>query len=344
MFTKAKLIVSVFVLLLMGYAIVVSLRVGAPPPTGVIVQFTGGRTKQYCGVGAGKEISCNKRSGDLSADFVVEDQLDGTVALKSMMTGQYCHDQGNRVVCHSDVVGAHEKFHWINQEADKFSISGPKSGSKRLFCADDQTGGIVCNRSVAGDWEKFSLKRFRADPSVATTVGLVDGMSVACQGDGKVYRYTGGILRHYPNPETASAWNPTWAANIRVLSSPECSAMPIGAPMTMPSDFNNPFLSPPNGTSKTSSGVPATQPTTRIDNVNLPLENESGAMATYYGGDTVMSTTTSVVVGALVGALIVGGGFMWTRRSQSLFSFDYTPGSLNAVASSKTVALTKNQA
>lgn len=319
MFTKIKLIVSLFVILLTGYAVVVSLRVGAPlPPNGLIVEFTGGRTNQYCGVGAGKEISCDKRSGDLSADFIVEDQMDGTVALKSVMTGQYCHDQGNRVVCHSDVVGAHEKFHWINQGADKFSMTGPKSGNKRLFCADDQTGGIACNRPRAGEWEKFSLKRVRStDSSAVSTAGLIEGMSVACQGDGKVYRYTEGILRHYPNPATASAWNQNWAVNIRVLSSSECSAMTIGAPMTMPSGFNNPPMSSPSkGVSKTSSGGFPTQPTMRGHNVNSSLQNKPDAN---YGEATVINTdtTTSVVIGAIVGALVVGGGVMWIRRSRS---------------------------
>eukprot|EP00624_Nannochloropsis_granulata_P003891 evm.model.NODE_2949_length_6059_cov_81.798149.3 len=300
---KVTYIASIFAVLFVGYVIVASLRVGAPPPIGVIFEFAGGRTNQYCGVGEGKEIRCDKRSGDSSAEFVVEDQFDGTFALKSVMTGQYCHDQGNRVVCHSDVVRAHEKFHWIDQGANKFSMTGPKSGSKRLFCADDQTGNIVCNRPVAGAWETFSLKRFRADPSSSIPVGrLVEGMSVSCQGDGKVYRYTEGILRHYPNPVTASAWNPNWGANIRVLSPEECSTMTIGVPMTMP-----------NGVSKTS--VSPTQPTMRVYNVNSSLPNASGAIETYKEGTAL--NTTSVFIGVVVGALVVGGGAMWTRRPRS---------------------------
>lgn len=51
-------------------------------------------------------------------------------------------------------------------------------------------------------------------PEVQTSPLPTEGMSVSCQGDGKVYRYTGGILRHYPDPPTARAWNPEWATNI----------------------------------------------------------------------------------------------------------------------------------
>ena len=69
---------------------------------------------------------------------------------------------------------------------------------------------------------------------VANSVGLVEGMSVSCQGDGKVYRYTSGMLRHYPNPDVASAWNANWAAAIKTLSTAECSSMTVGPVMEMP--------------------------------------------------------------------------------------------------------------
>jgi len=64
--------------------------------------------------------------------------------------------------------------------------------------------------------------------------GLVEGMSVSCQGDGKVYRYTSGMLRHYPNPVVANAWNADWAAAIKTLSTAECSSITVGPPMEMP--------------------------------------------------------------------------------------------------------------
>jgi hypothetical protein len=65
------------------------------------------------------------------------------------------------------------------------------------------------------------------------SLGLVEGMSISCQGDGKVYRYTGGMRRHYPDRPTASAWNPNWE-NIRTLSTTECASVPIGPVMEMP--------------------------------------------------------------------------------------------------------------
>ena len=78
--------------------------------------------------------------------------------------------------------------------------------------------------------------------------------------------------------------------------------MTIGVPMTMP-----------NGVSKTS--VSPTQPTKSVYNVNSSLPNESGAIETYKEGTAL--NTTSVFIGVVVGALVVGGGAMWTRRPLS---------------------------
>ena len=176
--TKFTLVVLVC-LLVLGLAAYLPRVVGAPAPENARITFTGGRNGLFCGVGDGKDIQCNKdSSGDESAEFIVEDQQDGTYALKSVATGQYCHDQGNRVVCHSDVVGAHEKFFWIDQGGDKFSLTGPKSGKKRLFCADDQSGGITCNRGTAGAWETFTLKSSHSLPTTMSDDWGGDSSSV----------------------------------------------------------------------------------------------------------------------------------------------------------------------
>lgn len=151
-----------FIFVVLSLLLLSMFVVGAPPAIDKIITFTGGRNNQFCGVGDGKDIRCDKQSGDPNNDFIVEDQ-GGTYALKSVATGQYCHDQGNRVVCHSEQVQGHEKFHWIDQGGDKFALTGPRSGNKRLFCADDQQG-ISCSRPKAAAWETFSLKSSRAVP------------------------------------------------------------------------------------------------------------------------------------------------------------------------------------
>ena len=155
---------NLFIFALFMFLILSMFVLGAPPAIDKIITFTGGRNNQFCGVSEDKDIRCDKQSGDPNNDFKIEDQADGTYALKSVATGQYCHDQGSRVACHSDQVGPHEKFHWIDQGGDKFSLSGPKSGKKRLFCADDQQG-ISCSRPKSGAWENFTLKTSRDVPA-----------------------------------------------------------------------------------------------------------------------------------------------------------------------------------
>ena len=129
---------------------------GVPPAVGKIITFTGGQSKKYCGISGTKEIQCNLHGPSDAARFVVEDLGDGTHALKSMTTGQYCHDQGDKIVCHSDKVNRHEKFHWIDM-GKSFALTGPKSGTKRHYCADE-VQRIRCNRPKPGPWETFTIR------------------------------------------------------------------------------------------------------------------------------------------------------------------------------------------
>lgn len=69
-------------------------------------------------------------------------------------------------------------------------------------------------------------------------LNLNEGDHVACQhAPGKVYRYTGGQLRHYPNPAIARSWGSIWKSakdnNTKILSTEICNKLPIGLPMTM---------------------------------------------------------------------------------------------------------------
>lgn len=69
-------------------------------------------------------------------------------------------------------------------------------------------------------------------------LNLQEGDHVACQNaPGKVYRYTGGQLRHYPNPDIAKSWGSVWKSrtnnNTKLLSTEICNQLPLGPPMTM---------------------------------------------------------------------------------------------------------------
>lgn len=55
---------------------------------------------------------------------------------------------------------------------------------------------------------------------------IAEGQSVTC-GDGKILRYTGGELRHYPSPEIAGSWDPNWSSPMLV----NCEGIPRGAAM-----------------------------------------------------------------------------------------------------------------
>jgi hypothetical protein len=163
-----------FVFLLFAFIMIVGgsvfgALIGSPSPSGNIITFIGGKGKQYCGVDVNKAIQCNVAGAtDDATQFLVEDLGDGTFALKSMRTGQYCHDMGDKVVYHSDAVGAHEKFHWIDKGNSAFALTGPKSGTKRLYCADEDNR-VVCNRKNAGEWETFTIGTSQPLPSTSTS-------------------------------------------------------------------------------------------------------------------------------------------------------------------------------
>jgi hypothetical protein len=69
-------------------------------------------------------------------------------------------------------------------------------------------------------------------------MNLTEGDHVACQHEpGKVYRFTQGVLRHYPSPAIASSWGSVWISatnnNHRLITKPACDATPKGPPMTL---------------------------------------------------------------------------------------------------------------
>lgn len=170
----------VIVIVIILIVIVAKGILGGPTPVGGnIVTFMGGKGKQYCGVDrTNTSIQCNfAGSSDDTTQFLIEDLNDGTFALKNMYTGQYCSDRGDKIECNKDVIGAWEKFHWIDQGNSTFSLTGPKSGVKRHFCADEVTR-VVCNREKAGAWEMFTLGSSTPLPPIiiktADTVTVTD--------------------------------------------------------------------------------------------------------------------------------------------------------------------------
>ena len=62
------------------------------------------------------------------------------------------------------------------------------------------------------------------------TYNAVEGNSYKCStSSSKVYRYTEGELRWYPNPVIASSWDPNWRTNYSVIA---CDGILRGFPMT----------------------------------------------------------------------------------------------------------------
>jgi hypothetical protein len=69
-------------------------------------------------------------------------------------------------------------------------------------------------------------------PTSSVSTGPKEGQAVKCGsgGNGKgdaVYRYTGGRLSWYPNPDIAKSWDSTWTTFIQV----DCTQIPVSTPM-----------------------------------------------------------------------------------------------------------------
>jgi len=62
------------------------------------------------------------------------------------------------------------------------------------------------------------------DPSTATITGGAGG------GGTKVYRYMGSkTINHYPNPDVAASWNPSW----RSINTIDCAGLTVGPTMAL---------------------------------------------------------------------------------------------------------------
>lgn len=66
-------------------------------------------------------------------------------SFKNKLTGGYCADEGNRIICNRDKVGDWEKYALIKTPGIReFSFPGAKSGKERKACSDKTGGGVVC--------------------------------------------------------------------------------------------------------------------------------------------------------------------------------------------------------
>ena len=78
----------------------------------------------------------------------------GVYTLRGGRGGKLCADEGNRVICNRDAVGAWEKF-TINKEGNAYTLRGGRNGK---LCADEGNK-ITCNRDAVGAWEKFTVEK-----------------------------------------------------------------------------------------------------------------------------------------------------------------------------------------
>lgn len=179
------------------------------------IYIKGGKLKKYCAADSNKNIQCNLDATNDQSTFRFEDLGDGTFALKNKGTNQYCHDQGDKIVCHSDQIGAHEKFHLKNQPEgpNTFAMTGPKSGSKRLFCGDEGNR-IVCNRKSVGAWEKYTFE-LAPDSQRNSTTSVSPSSSTAPKPVSANTTTITSPSRTVPGgtvSETSSFWSVLWAS------------------------------------------------------------------------------------------------------------------------------------
>lgn len=135
----------------------------------VVITGPGSDHKTYCGVKSSDDPSvecadtevfdnhqfeivrtqeCNpRREGGFECQF----------ALKNKLTGKFCADEGNRIVCDRDAIGNQEKHAFIKHpQPREFSFPGGKSGKARKACID-KYNDIVCD----GGTDDYSGKNTR---------------------------------------------------------------------------------------------------------------------------------------------------------------------------------------
>lgn len=105
--------------------------------------------------GSFKRINCAGYTlgSDMALKAGVIQKLSGMYSIKGGKNNKFCADEGGRIICNRDNIGAWEKFNITNIDNDFYSIKG---GKDNKLCADEG-GTIVCNRTNVGAREKFKI-------------------------------------------------------------------------------------------------------------------------------------------------------------------------------------------
>jgi len=103
---------------------------------------------------AADKAAADKAAADKAAAAAAEMLPNGVYTLRGGRGGKLCADEGNRVICNRDAVGAWEKF-TINKEGNAYTLRGGRNGK---LCADEGNK-ITCNRDAVGAWEKFTIEK-----------------------------------------------------------------------------------------------------------------------------------------------------------------------------------------
>jgi hypothetical protein len=119
-----------------------------------------------------------------------------TFSLRGGKGNKFCADEGNRVICNRDAVGAWEKFKFEPLGGNVFAIRG---GKDNKYCADD-ADQMRCNRNAIGAWEKFTVQTH--GPPILRRVSVKGGRgNKFCADEGN---------RVICNRDAVGAWERFW--------------------------------------------------------------------------------------------------------------------------------------
>ena len=96
--------------------------------------------------------ACGTRYRYVSCNTGVCNIPNGIYTLKGGRSGNYCADEGSRIICNRGAAYSWEKF-TMTRHGDKYVLKGGATGK---YCADEGNR-IICNRGAIGPWEKFTI-------------------------------------------------------------------------------------------------------------------------------------------------------------------------------------------
>jgi hypothetical protein len=274
------------------------------------LSLRGGGKGQYCGVNQSKNIQCNlEATVNTDSQFFLESLGDGTYALKNKTTNQYCTDTGTQIQCSSVQPLRHEKFHYVKGDnPNTFSLTGPKSGTKRRFCADE-VNRIICNRERAGPGEMFTYDTFGI--MSAPTVTTVESSSTEST----------------PEVQPNSATQPPPAKVDNSTTTPTTSATQEEEPIT--STESTPKVQPNSATqplpSQVKTTTTSTKSTTSTSNASSAKKMQTKTSSTEE--DTEEDTEETPTNGGVIALYVIGGVLWLSVVGLMIRRFSATPAS-----------------